>query len=67
MLNSTTSKFRLRLKNQFTFDVSMKLDRTLAQRKAERYAKSKVKVTQCILAIVRGPTIPGPQPRWGEW
>jgi len=51
MLNSTTSKFRLRLKNPFTFDVSMKLDRTLAQRKAERYGKSKVKVTQCILAI----------------
>jgi len=31
------------------FDLSLDLDRTLAQRFAERQAKSKVKVTQCIM------------------
>jgi len=30
------------------FDLSLDLDRTLAQRKAQRQAKSKVKVTHCI-------------------
>jgi len=34
-------------RNHFTFDLSLYLDRTLAQRKAQRKAKSKVKVTQC--------------------
>jgi len=29
------------------FDLSLNLDRTLAQRKAQRKAKSNVKVTQC--------------------
>jgi len=29
------------------FDLSLYLDRTLAQRKAQRKAKSKVKVTHC--------------------
>jgi len=30
------------------FDLSLDLDRTLAQRKAQRQAKSKVKVTHCV-------------------
>jgi len=30
------------------FDLSLYLGRTLAQRKAERKAKSKVKVTHCV-------------------
>jgi len=30
------------------FDLSLDLDRTLAQRKAQRQAKSKVKVTHCM-------------------
>jgi len=31
------------------FDLSLYLDRTLGQRKAQRKAKSKVKVTHCVI------------------
>jgi len=43
-LNLSLSEITLR------FDLSLYLDRTLAQRKAQREAKSKVKVAQCSSA-----------------
>jgi len=38
------------------FDLSLYLDRTLAQRKAQWNAKSKVKVAQCELQILKSVT-----------